>query len=194
MNTCVVLASGPSLTTEQVDHVRRAVGIKSIVVNSTYETFPEADVLYGGDFLWWKANYLDVRKHFKGECWTQDRTSADRYGLRWVKGVNRDGLSLKDFIHLNGNSGMQAVNLAYLWGFRRILLLGFDMRLGPKGEKHWHADHPAPLVQAQVFSEWVHKGAKLAAGLKAAGCEVINCTPGSAWRDFPESTIEKELS
>ena len=68
-----------------------------------------------------------------------------------------------------------------------------DMKLGPNGEKHRHGDHEKPLVQAQLFEEWRHKGKKLAEDLAEHKCEVINCTPGSALEWFPMSTIEKEL-
>ena len=46
-----------------------------------------------------------------------------------------------------------------------------------------------PLLLVLVLS-----GCASPAGyLKAAGCEVINCTPGSALTVWPMSTIEKEL-
>lgn len=188
--TAVVLASGPSLTQEQISRAAQS-DANIVAVNSTADSVILPEVIYAGDFLWWKVNHAK-NKHRNAHLWTQDRTAAERYQLNWVKGVNRDGLG-RDYIHNNGNSGMQAINLAFLFGARRILLLGFDMKLGPNGERHHHPDHPAPLIQNQTFEEWVHKGKKFADGLKAAGCEVINCTPGSAWKDFPMSTIEKEL-
>lgn len=189
--TTVILASGPSLTAEQVEVVRRS-NARAIVVNRTWEMLPTADVLYSGDFLFAKVYYAKIKQEFKGVWWTQDRSAAERYGINWVKGVNREGVGT-DYIHNNGNSGHQAINLAFLFGSRRILLLGMDMKLGAKGEKHHHPDHPSPCVQSQMFGEWLHKGVKLAAELNAAGCSVVNCAPGSAWRDFPMSDIEKEL-
>lgn len=163
-----------------------------LAVNTTYKRFPYADALYAGDFLWWKSNHKEVFTTFKGEKWTQDHTSAERYGVNRIKGVNKSGLGTQ-FLHINGNSGFQAINLAYLFGARRILLIGFDMKLGPKGEKHWHPDHPAPMVQGQTFGEWMHKGAVLAKDLLAAGCDVVNCTPGSAMSCFRMGELEKEL-
>lgn len=183
LKTAIVIASGPSLTDEQVA-AARASGHFTIVVCSTYELAPWANVLYAGDFLWWRTKIADVRKHFKGELWTQDNATHQRFQINRMRGTNRDGLG-RDVIHLNGNSGTQAINLAYLWGYERILLLGFDMKLGPKGEKHWHADHPAPMVQGQTFGEWIHKLEKVARDLRELKIEVINCTPGSALPWFP---------
>ena len=193
--TCVVLASGPSLTDEQVILVENSEA-KTIAVNSTAFKMAIPDVVYAGDFLWWKVshNKIDVGRAATPVRWTCDRTAAERYQLNWVKGVNALGLGRGPHIHTNGNSGAQAINLAYLFGCRRILLLGFDMKLGPKGEKHWHGDHPSPLMQGMCFGDWIHKFNHLAVDLKKEGCEVINCTPGSALTCFPMSTIEKEIS
>jgi hypothetical protein len=193
-DTTVILASGPSLTDEQVwaaDESRA----KIISINSTTfrrSVFPS--VVYGGDFLFYKTYIQQLKLQMpKGNFWTCDRTAAERYGLNWVKGVNALGLGRGPHIHTNGNSLAQSINLAYLFGCRRILLLGADMKLGSKGEKHWHADHPSPLMQGQDFSGWLFKFNHLAADLKKEGVEVVNCTPGSAMTCFPMSTIEKEL-
>lgn len=180
-----MLASGPSLSVEQIDAARHS-GHHTIVVNSTFRDMLDAHTLYAGDFLWWKLNIAEVRAKFKGKCWTQDNSAAARWPMiQRMRGGNRDGLGEK-IIHTNGNSGMQAVNLAYLWGFERIVMLGFDMKLGPKGERHHHPDHPAPMVQAQTFFEWIHKAEKVARDFREkTRVEVLNCTPGSALTCFP---------
>lgn len=184
MNTAVILASGYSLTQEQIDAARHS-GHHTIVVNTTYRSMLDATTLYAGDFLWWKVNVADVRARFKGKLVTQDNTAAARWPfVTRVRGSTRDGLG-QNVIHTNGNSGMQALNLAYLWGFKRIVLLGFDMQLGPNGEKHHHSDHPKPMVQGQTFYEWLHKAEKVARDLKSTDCEVLNATPESAMKCFP---------
>ena len=190
----MILASGPSLTQADCDYAL-ASGAKIIAVNATYQKAPAADVVYAGDFLFFKTYIYSIRSTTKetgAQIWTGDSTAAERYGINRIKCVNRPGLGLMN-LHANGNSLAQAVNLAFLFGCRRILLLGADMKLGPNGEKHWHPDHPGPLMQAQVFSDWLHKFEALAKDLKREGCMVVNCTPGSALTCFPMSTIAKEL-
>lgn len=191
MKTAIILASGPSLTQEQIA-AARASGHFTLVVNRTYEAMPDASAMYSGDFLFWKVYIADIRKTFKGKLWTQDATAAQRWQINRVRGANRDGLGL-DMIHLNGNSGFQAINLAYLWGYTRIVLLGFDMKFGPKGERHYHVDHPAPMVQSQTFHEWLHKSVQLARGLREEGIDVVNCTPDSALKCFPLLDWRAEL-
>ncbi|MEO6588954.1 MAG: hypothetical protein ABIP06_06470 [Pyrinomonadaceae bacterium] len=184
MKTAIILASGPSLTQEQIDAALHS-GHFTIAVNATYQKAPTANVCYFGDFLFAKTYIADMRKVFKGEMWTQDATTNGRWpDVKRMRGGHREGLG-KDVIHTNGQSGAQAINLAYLWGYKRIILLGFDLKLGPKGEKHHHENHPAPCVQGQTFSEWLDKFVKLAADLKAEGIEVLNATPGSALKSFP---------
>jgi hypothetical protein len=183
VKTAIVIASGPSLTKEQAD-AALASPHYTIAVNGAYKIAPTADALYAGDFMFWKLHLADIKRTFKGKLVTQDSSASAHYQLTRVRGTNRDGLG-KEVIHMNGNSGVQAINLAYLWGYRRIILLGFDMKLGSKGEKHFHPDHPHPAVQNQVFPEWLKKVQKVATDLVAAKCEVLNATPDSAMKCFP---------
>lgn len=193
MKTCIILAGGPSLTAAQIEHARASCYF-TIVVNATFRQAPWAHALYAGDFLFWKVYIAEIRKAFKGKLWTQDKAAAERWQLNKVRGLERDGVSAIDgTIHNNGNSGAQAINLAYIWGFRRIILLGFDMALGPNGERHHHADHPHPLVQGQCFDEWLHKMKKVALDLHRFGIDVVNCSPGSAMRCFPTGVLEDEV-
>lgn len=194
MKTAIILASGPSLTMEQID-AARASGHHTIVVNSTWAKMTDAKVLYAGDFLFWKLNIAEIRKRFTGACWTQDSSAAARWAqtLQHLRGVNRTGLGAK-MIHTNGNSGMQAINLAFIWGYERIVLLGFDMKLGPNGEKHHHPDHPYPMVQGQTFHDWMLNAERIALDLKGTRCRVINCTPDSALRAFPQHDWKEVLA
>lgn len=193
---CVILASGPGLTQEQVEHVGPRGDCYVIAVNNTWRLAPWADVLYAGDFLWWKTHCTSTEgSRAKRDChferWTQDAGAAERFGIKRIKGVNRPGLG-EQCIHTGGNSGYQAINLAYLWKVKKIILLGFTMR-EIDGKKHWHPDHPKPLVQQILPDEWRHKMGPLAKDLEARGVEVVNCDPLSALTCFRMSTIEQEL-
>lgn len=193
--TCVILASGPGLTTEQVEHARLAAlhdDVVAIAINSTFKLAPWADVVYAGDLQWWRTYNKEVKKACPGaSLWTIDHQAASHYQLNRVKGVNRPGLGL-NVVHTGGNSGYQAINLAFLFGCRRILLLGFTMRV-IDGRKHWHPDHPAPLTQVVLPDEWRHKFVRMVDDLRQHGCQVVNCDPLSALTVFPVGTIEEEL-
>lgn len=207
--TAIIIASGPGLTEEQVEFTADSTSrmlryvpgrpvqeqmwhpdcFRIIAVNSTFELAPWADVTYAGDLQWWKKYHKEVPASM--QRWTCDHQAEHHYKINRVKGVNRPGLGL-NVLHTGGNSGYQAINLAFLFGCRRILLLGFTMRV-IDGRKHWHPDHPAPLTQVVLPDEWRHKFTKMADDLKAFGCTVVNCDPLSALTCFPMSTIEEEL-
>lgn len=92
-------------------------------------------------------------------------------------------------IHEGGNSGYQAINLAFHAGVRRIVLLGYDMqRTG--GRSHWFGDHPGRLNVASPYERWVRDFASIAADLEAEGVEVINASRETALECFRRAPIE----
>lgn len=194
--TVVCVATGPSLTVEQCDMLKapRAAGrIKVLGVNCAYQR-AELDALFACDLAWWKKYHADVKARCPGlETVTQDASSHKQFQLTTrVRGAARDGLGTWQ-IHTGGNGGHAAANLAYLFGARRILLLGYDFKLGPNGEKHFHRDHPAGCVQTQLFPAWIKRFESTARDLKKLGVEVINVTPGSALPWFPFSSLVESL-
>ena len=66
--------------------------------------------------------------------------AKEKYNLNWVRGSSQRGLG-HDRVHFGGNSGFQAINLAFLWGATRIILLGFDCK-AVAGKDHWFGQHP----------------------------------------------------
>ena len=103
-------------------------------------------------------------------------------------GASKRGLG-EDRVHFGGNSGFQAINLAYLWGAKRIVLLGFDGK-AVGGKDHWFGQHPQGLTQVQPYSLWLDHFPQLAYDLKREGVEVINCSPDSAITCFKGADIE----
>jgi len=96
------------------------------------------------------------------------------------------GLSgARDRITYGGNSGHQAVHLAYNLGASRIILLGYDFG----GEGHWFGDHPGSLRSGHAFNKWLAEMAYLAQALAAQGVEVINCSRETAITCFPRKSI-----
>jgi hypothetical protein len=113
------------------------------------------------------------------------------YGISKVTGIKGVGLG-KDKVHYGANSGYQMMNLAYLFGAKRIILLGFDMmRQGAK--THWHGDHPSPLGNECPVKMFLNNFPALAADLEKEGVEVINATRETALNCFKKMKLEDAL-
>jgi hypothetical protein len=195
----VVIASGPSLSDEQLEHVQSVrwdrEACRVIAVNNTCSRVPWADCAYFGDYLALKCYVPKLRPpagDFQGEWWTQDKAGAERWGLNYVKSANRPGLGAQR-VHLNGNSGFQAINLATLFGATKVILVAFDMQPGPAGELHHFGSHPAPLVQTCLFDEWMHKAKAIAEDAQKRGIDIVNCSARTAMTAFRRADLTKEL-
>lgn len=84
------------------------------------------------------------------------------------------------------------MNLAYLFGARKIILLGFDMQ-SADGKSHWHGDHPGPLNRSSAFKTWIKNFDILARDLRDAGVDVVNATRVTALNCFQKANLEDAL-
>lgn len=195
--TVVVVASGPSLTAGQCEDVQlwqmtpAPEPRRVIAINTSFRMAPFADILYACDGTWWKMHYEEAARSFKTDrMWTQDEGAAKTFNIQLIKSASGKGLSRRpDLIHQGMNSTYQAINLAFLAGARRFILLGVDCHGG-----HWHGDHPKPLSNSLPHRQWKEKFTGLAADLTAEGVVTVNCSPGTALRAFPTAELEEELS
>lgn len=202
----VCVASGPSLTAEQGFLISTASDWKVIAINTTWQRVPMADVIYACDQNWWKRYHMDVAAKARGECWTQDRWAAHKYGLHHVQAYDRPGLSREvGVIHSGGNSGYQALNLAYLFGAREIILVGYDFQR-TYGMSHWHGDHPLGMgpvpdgngqyiVSGSMDSigDWVDRMQQMAADLEVADVRVSNASIETALPWFERVDLRSAL-
>jgi len=184
-----VIASGPSLTQADCDAVAR---FETLAVSDAYRLI-EADYHYACDQAWWNVHLHNVKaeRRFTQYGGDDERQWAQERGLEAVP--SREGLGLGlDHIRTNGNSGAQAINLAYLLGARIIYLLGFDMQW-TEGKSHFFGDHPAGLRNKNP-SVHIPKFTQLAYDLASQGIEVINCTRTTALFQFRRASLEDVLA
>jgi len=157
---------------------------------------PWADVLYACDATWWNCSGPDFGE-FTGERWSShslsprkndDKTAAAaEHGLTLIEGCGGDGFSMDPArIHYGDNSGFQAINLALLFGARKIWLLGFDMRIN--GKRHFFGDHPPACHKDSDYRQYIGHF-ETAARMLPPGIEIINATPDSALRCFPRGQL-----
>lgn len=184
--TVVCIASGPSLTVEDVNFVRGKARV--IVINNSYKLAPWADILYACDQRWWK--WFKGAPDFPGLKFALTAESAKWPGVRVIGKSGTDGLSLDPrSLRTGGNGGYQAINLAVLLGATKIVLLGYDMQLGEKGKQHWHGDHPMRMISPYVNFRRCFQ--TIVDPLKEAGVEVINCSRETALKCFPRRRLDE---
>lgn len=168
MTTFAVLATGESMSQALADYVRGKCSV--VAVSDAYKLAPWADALVSNDTSWWRVHHDAL--NFRGRKFC---------GARYT-GTERIPAVAPFLVGIN--SGLQGMRVAQMLGATRILLLGFDMH-----GTHFFGSHPSPLsnTTAAKFRGHIRQFANW------SGCEVINCTPGSALKRFPFSTIEVEL-
>jgi len=201
-NTCVILAGGPSLPTDIA--TRLSPKLRIITINDSWQLAPFADVLYFGDASWWhmqqdrNTRSIDGRFSFhdmiyKG-FWVTIANFAEHPQVKCLWSTGQAGLETNPVaLRTGSNSGYAAINLAYLYGAKKIVLLGYDMKC--QGEKtHWHN---GPRERAGMFSvalnTFLPHFDALVEPLKTAGVEVVNATPDSALTCWPYAPLEEAV-
>jgi hypothetical protein len=174
MTTCVVLATGESLSPWQVAHVRAAHDegrCKAVAVSDAYQLAPWADAMVSNDMRWWRQHPEAVKFAGRKFC------GAD------YRGTER--LPPNPTFPAGTNSGLQGMRVAAMLGATRIVLLGLDM----KGT-HYFGKHPSTLKNSTPadfermliqFRRW------------RSDAEVINCSPGSALTCFKTANLADVL-
>lgn len=174
--TVVCIASGPSLTPEDCELVRKS-GHPTIVTNTTFRLCPWADVLYGFDSRWWKQYEAEVAG-FKGEKLSASLV-AENYGASHHPVGYR-------------NSGVCAIALAMVRGASKIVLLAYDLGFW-EGRKHWHDDHPAGLQNCDSLADWPRQSEHLAKQARLRGTQIVNASRRTELACFPLVALEKAL-
>jgi len=179
--TAVIAASGESLTSGDLDHVRGKAPL--VVINTTWRLAPWADVLYACDANWWRicgpgdefAGLRVIGKNSFPGCF--EASVVPRYRSMIWTGTEIGG---------GGNGGFQALNLVALWGVSRILLLGFDCQGG-----HWHGPHPDGMTNpdARMMATWRGCFDDSAPVLADRGIKVVNCSRKTALGAFPRARL-----
>lgn len=200
---CVVVASGPTANTITLATARDKA--KFVTVNNSWRLCPWADVLYACDFSWWDSQ--NGAPDFPGLKVSQDPKVARKFSdvcyINCIRSYEDKGPSdRKGSISWGGNGGYQAVNLAIQFGCKKIILVGFDMRID-KG-LHWHGKHgkykssfgetkALKNPHAQQVERWRKSMDACKPWLDARGVRVINCSLVSALRSYPKMKFEDAI-
>ena len=215
--TVVILATGPSLNEEQVNyvsHARAQGGCRVITINNSYQLAPWADIHVACNDNWWDYYWKndEVLRNMKADRYTRYKHQADKFGIHYIDSIVKDGLS-KDpsVIHINKGSGPIAINIATLSGFKKIILLGHDMKFANdyngrqkkvgSTPRHYFGEYPKEMQHFPQSKESISNNGVIIGLIDAyngmvkdlEGIDVVNCTPGSHLPTFRKSNLMNEL-
>jgi len=213
--TAIVAGTGPSLTPESIalcNEARQSGDVRIFAANRAHELF-DTDVLHACNAafypLWW-----DLSKDKTCDKWTTDRATATipapppgtvssdvKYiDIRFDKGLSRD----PSYICAHHGTGPMLVNIAYLYGCTRLLLIGWDMRFpGKVNDREYNQPRRYLGEDELTVLGWPKTGKDGERPLlikemqtiipEEYGIEIINCTPGSALEHFPMKPLPECL-
>ncbi len=155
----------------------------------------EPDALFFTDTNWWEKNETLIRG-FPGRLFTVCRVARSVYDrLERIENVIRPDFGVGQAKMRDGrSSGHRAVSISVLCGARRIVLLGFDMRIDPdSGRSHCHDDYSWPQMVTMFTDEFIPGFNGWYRDALAVGCEIINATDGSVLTEFPMVALDSIL-
>lgn len=173
-----------------------------IAVNNAYQIGSWIDVVFFGDCSWYLVHRKKLAEFpgLKVTCCTRF-TKKPREKSEGIKYLAKDashrlGISSdKSKISWNSNSGAAAISLAVHFGVKRIILLGFDMRLDQGKISHWHGSHgkPGEKRKPPPFNRHLRGFPAIAQEAESMGVEIINTSLKSAILNFPKTAIKDLL-
>lgn len=177
-----IIGGGPSL---KEFRWQRLVGQKTIGCNSAFLHGASICTLCLFSDAHWFLAMEDELESYAGRVVTQCEDNVVE--RPWVSRMARRESGLHtDALGFGGNSGCSAINLALIMGARRVILLGFDCRMGNQNEMNWH-DRRVEPANPEVFSKFFEGFEAIARQLPVVfpGRQVLNATPQSALPCFP---------
>lgn len=196
--TVVCVATGPSLTAEDVAYCRGKATV--LVVNDAHRLAPWADVLWSSDRYWW-AFYRGVPE-FGGLKATIEYTPGRKPervmrlvpDMICLRHTGHAGIETSpDGVRTGGqSSGGAAVNVAVHLGAKRIVLLGYDCGV-PGPQRHFFGDHPKGLSNRSPYPTWRAAFDRMKGPLEQLGIDVINASRSTAISAFPCRQLEEAL-
>jgi len=202
-NTCYIVGGGPSLKTfdwSLLDDPKLFV----VAINSSHIKLPNCNLIYVTDPPYIQGNMETLKAH-KAPVWQGALNPNNPKKLpvvdQQVHLQSANGLITNrgTYASAHGSNSVYAfLNTAVNLGFKKIYLLGVDLKWQKKGDtttSHWHSDiHPHKRIDAETVYKKMQDAYKtIKKPLLDMGIQVINVnTPeGTDLKVFPILPVEK---
>ena len=180
-------------------HDKHVIGI-----NSAYLIGDWIDMIFFGDKGWWLSNRERLAKFLGLKVSCHPKIGEGQFATEQIKFILKDrshtkGLSPNsNMVSWNLNSGAAALSVAANTGAKRIILLGFDMRLGANNKQHWHALYGSAKrtninPRKLPFNRHLRGFPAIAEDAKQRDIEILNACPESKIDCFRKVTVKEVL-
>jgi hypothetical protein len=199
--TAVVIGNGNSVLGLGRAFFERlaATGWHTLIANSGFEFFPDAEVLMCSDRNWLPL-HPDLSA-FKGREIVVTRPEAvvrvdpRMRAIRraFIEQVGPDLFSDPNVLVEGHNSTSTNISQAILRGAARILLLGIDLKPGPGGRRSAYNSEPDHVARAAVrYERQITHLTRQAESIRRYRplVEVLNCSPRSGLDCYPYADME----
>lgn len=191
-------SSSPNIYSPYMEaiHSKHIIGI-----NCSYMLGDWLDMVFFGDPSFFLSHQQGLAK-FAGLKVACFQTGNE---VSWVKYLAKDGKHSRGIsenpkmVSWNFNSGAAAISVAAHTGAKRIILLGFDMKLGADKMQHWHDVYQRgkavkeKRLKALPFDRHLRGFDQIARDAKKMGIVIINASPESAITQFPKCNVKEIL-
>lgn len=174
-----------------------------IAINVAFAIGDWIDMLFFGDGGFYLNNKARIARFpgLKVSC--HSHVNKDN----WVKFLGRDGKKPKgistapNLVSWNNNSGAAAISVAAHAGAKRIILLGFDMKLNSNNQQHFHNAYGRGIInlndprkkRKMPFDRHLRGFPAIAEDAARMGIEIINASPESVISCFKKMTVKEIL-
>ena len=181
----------------------KAIHEKHVIgVNAAFLIGNWIDMVFFGDKGWFLENReqlaefpgLKVSCHPSGEKFGAERIKCMPRNKKYGKGIS----PYPGSVCWNGNSGSAAISVAVHTGVKRIVLVGFDMKVDENYKQHWHGLYGSAnrgKVEEKKLPFIRHSSGfpLIARDAKKKRVTIINACPDSTIKEFEKMTVKEAL-
>ena len=198
----VIVGTGPSLTPEAIRLVNNS-SLPRFGCNLAFRDV-KLDAFYANNKAFWHYYGDEVIQH-DFDMWTYEKEVSLKYGVRHIEGKWAPGLSTDpNYIHWGHGSGYELLGIAYHYGVREFVLIGYDLKYNSDydgfkkqagGDRHYFGEYPPELQHWTKYN--IGPNGELNGLLELyrtiEGVRIINCSPGSALDFFEVGDLEQSI-
>lgn len=194
-NDIIIIGGGPSVLDFDINQITPrglVIGVNDAAIHA------DVDVAVSMDRLWFENRYQmlldrELPTYIRRSA-TQNIIERHLEGFNLFECDNESNRMSKDERILNGtNSGMCAVNLAYVWKPKRVWLFGFDMKRADDGRPYWYPPYPWAKPEggtgAKKYAQWADQFEDIFLQFADAGIMLMNVNERSAIKGVPQVSI-----